>query len=69
MWNRCDDNQKIDHERAFATCNELFTVFGWPALNPAQFSAVLNDLIELKCIKKDKDGVIWLREQICKTYF
>lgn len=44
MWHRCNDEHEIDRDMAFQACNELFSVFHWPALEDGQFSAILHDL-------------------------
>ncbi len=68
MWHRCDDDHKITCNKAFKACNELFVVFQWANLQDRQFSAILDDLIKLQCIKIEEEHVIWLRESVQQSY-
>ena len=68
MWHRCDDSHHINQDKAFEACRELFSVFQWPDLQDAQFSTVLQDLVEIQCIEISDEEVIWLIEWVRKSY-
>ena len=68
MWHRCDNTHRIAFNKAYESSIELFSVYKWPAITLEQFSAILLDLEQLRCLKNTKNSSIWLREWVCKTY-
>ena len=68
MWHHRDENNRIEIDRAHAESDALFDVFTWPSLERAGFEAVLQDLVQMRCVELPDAKTIWLREWVRTSY-
>lgn len=67
MWTHRDSEDRITEDEAFINTNELLETNGFLPLSQAEFTKVITELGNMRCIELD-NGVIWLREWVRLKY-
>lgn len=67
LWKNCDYNQKIALEDGLDAANALCGRYGEPQFTEIKYNQVIDTLVRLGCINLN-EGVVWLKEQISKSY-
>jgi hypothetical protein len=68
LWDIRNDKNIVDQPDRLQLVNNHFTKFTKKQLSLEEYNSIIDDLYKLKTVEYNKDGSLWLREWVKKSY-